>query len=770
MKKYNIMDSKTKIVLLAAFMLLMCSGKVYSQELHGYVFGIDADGKRSPLVSASVQWLGTTIGVLSNKEGEFKIKKTDESNKLVISYTGYNKDTIDIAKDQRIVEVELKSSLTTEEVEVYGDNMGTVISKADLANTQQITLSGLRKAACCNLSESFSTNASVDVEYSDAVSGAKQIQMLGLAGIYSQLLTEKVPAMRGIAQPFGMVYIPGPWMESIQISKGAASVITGYESITGQINVEYKKAQESEPLFASLFGDYFGRLEADLNTRYKFNDTMSTALFFHGNLQKLEIDQNGDSFLDQPLLSQVNLMNRWWYYDGELEMQLVGKVIYEDRKGGQKGFFPLNDSSLYGMNMTNKRYELWGQTGYIFPTEYYNSIGMIYSLSSHSVNSFFGRRDYEGKQNSAYVNLKYDVAIGDMLGFHNEEEEEAESETNSEEKETEHKLSLGLSYQYDDINESFAGNFQSRIESVPGMFAEYTLQNLLGFTLSGGVREDFHSLFGNFFTPRVHLKYEISPTAVVRASAGKGYRIPNIYAENVGAMASSRQFILEEAIEPEIAWNYGINSSIDFTIGSTYFTLNTELYRTDFDNQLIADMDQDVRSVHFYNLKGKSYSNSFQVDLSFKPVDNLDIVTAYRYNDVQMTINGKLDDKPMVSKHKYFINTAYSIGEGSWLIDATAVFNGKMRLPDTEMNPVEYRISSESKQFLMLNAQITKKIDNLSIFLGAENLTDYIQVNPIIAANDPFGKLSGTSYFDSSIIWAPIIGRVIYIGLRYEIK
>jgi outer membrane receptor for ferrienterochelin and colicins len=752
-----------KYILIVIFLILTTSIVGYAQELHGYVFGIDADGKKAPLMSATVQWLGTSTGTLSNMEGEFKIKKTDESNKLCISYTGYNKDTIAIAKDQMHVEIELKSTLTTEEVKVYGENPGTLISKSDLANTQKITLGGLRKAACCNLSESFSTNASVDVEYSDAVSGAKQIQMLGLAGIYSQLLTEKVPAMRGIAQPFGMVYIPGPWMQSIQISKGAASVITGYESITGQINVEYKKAQESEPFFASLYGDYFGRFEADMNTCYKFSDKIATALFLHGNLQRYEIDKNGDSFLDQPLLNQVNVMNRWWYHDGILESQLVGKVIYEDRKGGQKGYFPSQDTSLYGMEMTNRRYELWGKIGLIFPTEYYNSLAMIYSLSSHSVNSFFGRRDYDGKQNSGYINLMYDVALSDMLGFSGKGDDDGT-------KPTEHKLSLGLSYQYDDINESFAGNPQNRFESVPGMFAEYTLQDLWGFTLSGGVREDFHSLFGNFFTPRVHLKYEISPTAVIRASAGKGYRIPNIYAENVGAMASSRQFILEEAIKPEIAWNYGLNSSIDFTIGGTYFTLNTELYRTDFDNQLIADMDQDVRSVHFYNLKGKSYSNSFQVDLTFKPIDNLDIVTAYRYNDVQMTINGKLDEKPMVSKHKYFINTAYSIEDGSWLIDVTAVFNGKMRLPDTEMNPVEYRISTESKQFLMLNAQITKKIDNFSIFLGGENLTDYKQPNPIIAANDPFGKLSGTSYFDSSIIWAPIIGRVIYLGVRYEIK
>ncbi|MBI5325486.1 MAG: TonB-dependent receptor [Ignavibacteriae bacterium] len=735
----------------------------FAQQLHGYVFGIDAEGKKAPLVSATVQWLGTSTGVLSNKEGEFKIKKTDESSKLVISYTGYNKDTINIAKDQKHVEIELKSNLTTEEVKVYGENPGTLISKSDIVNTQQITLSGLRKAACCNLSESFSTNASVDVEYSDAVSGAKQIQMLGLAGIYSQLLTEKVPSMRGIAQPFGMVYIPGPWMQSIQISKGAASVITGYESITGQINVEYKKAQESEPFFASLFGDYFGRFEADMNTRYKFSDKTSTALFFHGNLQKMEIDGNKDSFLDQPLLSQVNLMNRWWYHDGDLEMQLVGKVIYEDRKGGQKGFFPLQDSSLYGMDMTNRRYEIWGKIGYIFPTVSYNSLAVIYSLNSHSVNSYFGRRNYDGKQNSAYINLMYDVALSDMFGF-------SGNEDLPDTKPIEHKLSLGFSYQYDDINETFAAIPLNRIESVPGMFAEYTLQNLWGFTLSGGVRQDFHNLFGNFFTPRVHLKYEISPTAVIRASAGKGYRIPNIYAENVGAMASSRQFILEESIKPEIAWNYGLNTSFDFTAGGTYFTFNMELYRTDFENQLIADMDQDVRSIHFYNLKGKSFSNSFQVDLTFKPFDKLDIVTAYRYNDVQMTINDKLDDKPMVSKHKYFINTAYTIGEGSWLIDATAVYNGKMRLPHTKMNPVEYRIAHESSPFLMLNAQITKKIDNLSIFLGAENLTDYKQTNPIIAANDPFGRLTGTSYFDSSIIWAPIIGRVIYIGVRYEIR
>ena len=752
------------IIILLVFQLFEMSS--YSQDLQGKVYGIDDDGKKEPLVGANIQWLGTSIGTISNKEAEFKIRKTADASQLIVSYTGFNKDTVLIDKNQYLVEVVLKSNLTTEEVKVYADNPGTLISKSDLGNTQEITLNGLRKNVCCNLSESFSTNASVDVEYSDAVSGAKQIQMLGLAGIYSQFMTEKVPAMRGIAHPFGMVYIPGQWMQSIQISKGAASVETGYESISGQINVEYKKPHDSEPFFASVFGDYFGRFEADMNSSYKFSDKLSSAMFFHGNLQKMEIDGNKDSFLDQPLLSQVNAMNRWWYSDSDLEVQLIAKVLFEERKGGQLGFFPVQDSSLYGMNMKNTRYEVWGKIGLIPQNESLSNLALIYSLNNHSVKSFFGKRNYGASQNSAYINLMYDIAVGDLISSHDEEDDNSLSV----EKETKHLLTLGLSYQYDDIKESFAGNSLSRIESVPGMFAEYTLQNLWGFTLSAGIREDFHNLFGNFFTPRIHLKYEVNPTAVIRASAGKGYRIPNIYAENIGAMASSRQFILEESIKPEIAWNYGINTSIDFTIGGIYFTLNSELYRTDFENQFMADMDRDVRSVHFYNLKGKSYSNSFQVDLTFKPIDNLDIVTAYRLNDVQITISDVMKEKPLVSKHKFFLNSSYSIDEGNWLFDATVVLNGKMRIPDTELNPEPYKLPSESKPYAMINAQVTKKFGSLSIFLGGENLTDYIQPNPIIAADDPFGKLTGTSYFDSSIIWAPILGRVIYLGVRYEIR
>jgi outer membrane receptor for ferrienterochelin and colicins len=754
---------KTKILYIIVMLFLFNSSNSFSEILKGKIFGIDENKQRLPLIGATIVWDGTKTGAISKEAGDFEIERVNKNKRLIVSYIGYGKDTIKVPVTKSYLEIELTSELSLEGVTVTG-RQGTVISKADIAKSEQITMHGLRKAACCNLGESFQTNASVDVEYTDAVSGAKQIQLLGLDGSYTQMMTEKTPNLRGIGAIYGLNYIPGPWMESIQISKGAASVSTGYESITGQINVEYKKPNTSEPLFINLFSNHMGRVEGDLNTKYEFNDELSTMLLLHGNQMGTQIDYNADKFLDVPMNNQVNVMNRWNYITDLIHIQAGAKALYEDRKGGQTRYFSEPDpSGLYGMKIHTERYEAFLKTGLIFEGETYKSLAMILSATNHKQNSFFGKSDYSGKQKSLYANLIYQFVLKTnhehmMMDNHENESLVADDE------ELNHNISLGLSWQFDEYDEIFRNDQLKRTENIPGLFTEYTLSGFYNLTIVGGLRVDFNNLYGTFITPRIHLRYEMDPSTIIRASAGKGYHTTNIFAENTGVMASSRQFVIEDKLKPEEAWNYGLNISRDFYIGDLAITFNAEYYRTDFLSQVIVDLDRDPGFAYFYNLDGKSYSNSFQFDLIFEPLYGLEVTTAYRLNDVKMTFDGKLEDKPLVNKHKGFLNLAYTTDDADWIFDLTIDINGGGRLPNTSNNPSEYRLEKNYPAYVLLHGQIEKDFDSFSLYIGAENITDYKQENPILAYNDPFGN-----YFDSSMIWAPVVGRIIYAGIRVNI-
>ncbi len=777
-----------KYIIISFSLIILSFYSAISANLEGKIVGLGAESDTTDLIGATVKWEETNVGTISEKDGEFTIPRNNGEVKLIVSYIGYGKDTVEIPLEQDYVKIQMASSLQTEEVKVYG-RQNVVISKSNIAKTESLTKSGLQKAACCSLGESFQTNASVDVEYSDAVSGAKKIMMLGLDGKYTQMLTEKVPNLRGIGSSYGLSYIPGQWMESIQISKGAASVQTGYESTTGQINVEFDKPLEGNRLFMNLFGNHLGRFDADITSAYKLNDKLGTVLFLHGNTMQTKLDENGDRFLDLPMNDQVNVMNRWTYKDEIFHSQLVVKGLYEDREGGQKRYFDDENDGYYGMNINTERYEAYWKNGIIFPGESFKSLALILSASDHKQKSFFGATDYTGEQSSLYANLIYQFKLGGEEIDHSMHEhkttmEEGESSASHEEHNIdmgdddnsmhaenktaapalEHDISLGLSWQFDEYKEIFNSDDIFRTENVPGFFAEYSLSNLYGLTLVGGFRMDFHNLYGTFYTPRLHVKYDYDPTTIIRASVGKGYRVAHIYSENIGLMASSREFVKREKLEPEEAWNFGLNLTKDLYIGDVAFTLMADYYRTEFVNKTVVDLDENPGYAYFYNLDGISYSNSFQIDLIFNPLDNLEATAAYRLNDAKTTYDGDLLQKPLVNKHKVFLNLAYTLSE-DWLFDFTVDFNGGGRLPNTSSNPAEYRLSDEYPAYALLHGQATKNFGDFSLYLGVENIGDFKQKEPILAYQNPFGE-----YFDSSIIWAPIVGRIVYAGMRMNLR
>ncbi len=727
-----------KILLILLFIPTILAGQ---KKLEGKIFDT-ADKDESGLPGANLVWAGTTVGTTTNAAGYFSIKRVKETDRLVISFVGYKTDTVSVNPDSDYFKHSLSQGKEIGEVFIYGRASGTYTDRIDPVLTVNITGAELCKAACCNLSESFETNASVDVNYSDASTGAKQIQLLGLAGTYTQILTENIPAVYGLNSAYGLNFIPGPWMESIQISKGTSSVRNGYESMAGQINVEYKKPRTSEKAYFNGFISDAGRQEANANASLLLNEHLSTMILAHGELQNSNNDHNHDGFRDEPDIRQYNLFNRWDYMTENFTVRAGFKALGEERIGGQFSYNPSDDDTWnngFGININTRRYEGFTKVGGVFGKEGSMTAGWIQNIAYHDQKSDFGTRSYDGIQKTYYSNLLYQWNPG--LSRHN--------------------IDAGFSYKYDLYDEKLGALILGRKESVPGVFAQYTYTDSAKMTFIAGIRTDFHNLYGTLVTPRVHLRYVINPVLTLRASAGKGYRSGNILAENSFLLASSREMIIEDDPDIEEAWNTGISLSANIPMAGKTLRLSGEVYRTNFINQIIIDMDASTDEVRFYNLDGKSYSNVIQFEASSTLFEGFDLLAAWRWNDVKMTIDGLLREKPLTGRYKGLLTASWLTHLRKWQFDYTFQLNGPGRVPSTLSNPEEYRRDETFDPYVIMNAQITRNFRKWNIYVGSENLTGFMQHHPIIASDDPFGE-----FFDSGLIWGPVHGRKIYAGIR----
>jgi len=724
---------------------------VKAQEVHisGNVNGTEVNGKKYPLPFASIFWENTETGTSTDENGNFYLAvKKPLPLKLIIRYVGFYSDTVEVLDTLKKLKIELKSQ-ELKPVEIKGRRQTTVVSTLKPINSELITEGELLKAACCNLSESFETNPSVNVSYNDAVTGSKEIQLLGLSGIYTQILAENIPTLRGLAIPYGLGYVPGPWMSSIQISKGAGSVANGYEAITGQLNVEFKKPEKTDPFYINLFFDNQGRMEFNNINNISLSKRWKYMLLTHADYIGKKSDHNEDGFLDQPLTKQINVYNRLFYNDGKkLEGQIGLKTIYEDRIGGQINFNKDTDKGTinsYGFGMVTKRAELYTKTGLIYPKTPFKSMGLQTSFTYHDQDAFFGLKKYSGTQKSTYFNYSYINIINT----------------------TDHHIKLGADFKWDQYAESYNDSAFNRIESVPGAFGEYTYggdSKKFGFII--GSRIDYHNLYGWLFTPRLHLKYNVSPELIIRLSGGRGYRSPNPFADNIGVMVSSKKLLVIEKSQLEDAWNAGANITSRFKLNRHEGSLAIDLYRTEFKHQLIIDQYSRSDAVLYYNLSGNSYANSFQTTLTYELIDRLDLKLAYKIDDVHtdlLTLPNQ--SKPLLARDKVLLNISYKTHKEFWIFDATIQWDGKKPLPATSTDSHHEDQLKYSPDYFMLQAQVTRVFKKWDIYLGGENLLNFTQHNPIISANDPF-----SSSFDASNIWGPIMGRKFYIGIRLSLK
>ena len=724
------------------------------KTINGIVIQENTKGKFEPLSNASIYWLGSKTGVVTDSIGVFSINMNAQSQRLVVSYTGFKADTISVvhATDLKIV---LASKGQLNEVTVFSRQLGSFIPYLNPIRTQVMTGTELLKAACCNLSESFETNPSVDVSYNDAVTGSKQIQLLGLSGNYTQLTVENLPGPRGLATPLGLNAIAGPWIESIQLTKGVGSVANGYESIAGQINVELKKPETAEKLLGNVYINDLGKTDLNLNLATKLNSNWSTGLLLHDNFLNNAVDMNNDGFKDLPTGNELSLVNRYKYDNSKGVLGQFGfKILNDNKLGGQINYDEVKDKytqNHYGLSINTQRYEFFGKMGYVFPQQKYKSIGLQIDATDFQQASYFGQTNYNAKQQSFYSNLIYQSIINSTI----------------------HKFRTGLSFQYDKYDENFNASNYGRKEIVPGAFFEYTFTPNDIFSAVLGLRGDHNNLYGSFLTPRLNARYEPIKGTVFRLSAGRGQRTANIFAENNSAFVSSRQISITPTamgaaygLLPEIAWNKGVSVDQKFTLFGNAATIGLDYFRNDFTNQVIVDLES-AKQLKFYNLKGESFSNSFQSEFNFIPFKKLDIRLAYRYFDVEQTYNGQLKSRPFISKNRAFLSIDYSTPD-EWKFNYTITYNGSKRIVNNIDYPTFAALPTTSPSYYLMNAQISKtfgKKHPMDMYVGAENITNFFQANTIAYADQPFSP-----YFDASMIWGPTTGRMFYMGWRIKIK
>lgn len=609
----------------------------------------------------------------------------------------------------------------------------------------------LFRAACCNLGESFVNNPSVDVNYSDATTGAKQIRLLGLSGIYVQMLTENLPNFRGAAAPYALGYVPGAWMKSIQVSKGTASVKNGYEAMTGQINVQYLQPEDDDGVGINLYGNTQSRFEANLDGNVHITPKLSTEFLGHFENKWGTHDENDDTFQDSPNVRQYNFQNRWDYLGDTYIFHGGLSAMTEQRDGGQTSHHHHGDLPLYQIGISTDRYEGYMKHAFVLDPEHGTNIALMTSASMHLMDANYGHRLYSVNEKNAYAQLMFETKVAKI-----------------------HELAFGASFNHDYFGQNYRlvqsndGNLTSDTEkeNVVGGYAQYTLNLNSKFIAMAGLRLDHSSRYGNFLTPRFHLKWQLSDIVSLRASAGKGYRSPHALAENNYLLGSGRTLVIEKP-EQEEAWNLGTSIGLNIPLWGKTLTLNAEYFYTKFHQQYVIDYDRSHERLYLENLRGHSYSHVFQIDGSLEPLRGLTLTAAYRRNIVRAGYGeeGKTMDKPLQSRYKGLLTASYKTHMGIWQFDATLQMNGGGRMPAPyTLADGTQSWSPSFKGYEQLSLQVTRWFPHFSVYIGGENLTNFRQKHPVIGYSDPWGK-----DFDSTLVWGPVHGAMAYIGIRYNL-
>ena len=786
---------KNRIIILVACLMLLPLSAMAQRVVTGTV--VDANTEQ-PLIGASLYWKNTTAGATTSVDGTFSIRRVSGFETLVVDYLGYDVVEIEMAdKNENTVTIKLTpSAVDIDEVVIEGQQRGNYAKQGGITRQEQISFAGLCKMACCSLAESFENSASVTVGYSDAISGARQIKMLGLAGTYTQILDENRPIMQGAGATYGLSYTPGMWLNSIQVSKGVASVTAGHEAITGQINLEHRKPTDDERFFLNLYFDSELRPEINVSSAIPLtpDKSLSTVIMAHGSLDTASHDMNEDGFSDMPKSNQINVANKWlWQNAGGVQVRWGWKVVNENRLGGQMGYKKdlyeemVNnlESNLYGSAIHNRNINAYLKAG--IPVGYertftgdpadavQNNVAMVFDYDNYMTDSYFGRSNIDVKENTFRFNVTYAHYFTQRSS-----------------------LNAGASFYARMMNDQYS-HFGSRDEKnniwnldnnsmlmEPGVFAEYTYQIEEKFSLVAGLRGDYAMVGDNYYipnakndfivTPRAHIRWSITPRTTLRASAGMGSRRQNLVTDNIWMMTTSREIFNLDGLNDDMEKALTVGGSLSQTFklaGDDMATISFDYFRSQFFNTMVFDQETTNNDILIYNSKGKSFTDNYQVDFNWTPFRGFDLFATFRYTNAMITLERDdeqvLVERPLTSRYKGLINIQYAVGR--WVFDATAQLNGPVRLPELDGDLVKAQENPNlSPIYPMFFAQVSYKMSNLTLYAGCENIANYMQGHnghgqaPILGGDYPYNP-----GFNSSAVWGPLMGRKFYIGLRLNI-
>ncbi len=773
----------------SAIILFVCiAASAYAQDITGTV----TDTENNPMPGASVYWADTNVGTAASIDGKFRLHRVKGYDTLVASFLGYENDTLHVDDTMSQVRLKLRQGVALETVVVEGNLGGNYIRHDGILKGETISFAGLCKMACCNLAESFENSASVTVGYSDAISGARQIKMLGLAGTYTQILDENRAIMRGLSAPYGLSYTPGMWLNSIQVSKGISSVTAGHEAITGQINLEHRKPTDDERLFLNLYFDSELKPEVNLSSAIPVtkDKRLSTVILAHGSMDTKSYDHNHDGFRDLPLSRQFDIANRWLYQaDNGMQVRWGVKYINDYRLGGQMNYRKkmkdemlhwidesqpdhYNHNRPYGSEVKNEEVNAYFKLGMpvgksVFDKdeqdEMRSNFAMVIDFDHFNEDAYFGAfNDYGGRQNMINANAMYVHYFTYRSS-----------------------LISGISASSRWVNEDLffrnltsptryeASMISHRNESEVGAYTEYTYSIKDKLSVVAGLRYDYNFYFRkHLITPRAHVKWNITPTTVFRASAGLGYRPTDVITDNIGILATGRYIMFRngykhyfDRMEEALTAGGSLTQTIS-TINHNDMTISFDYFRTQLFHSVIADQEYSAYDIHIYDTNGKSFTNSYQVDLTWTPIERFDIFATFRYTDSKYTIDRPdgtraLVERPLVSRFKTLLNLQYATRMRKWTFDVTAQLNGRSRIPTQTGNLAD---SEYSPIYPMFYAQVSRRIKHWDIYVGCENIGNYKQKHPILNADNPYSP-----DFNSSLIWGPLMGRKFYIGVRFNL-
>lgn len=728
---------------------------VFAQDpiaIKGFVRGESSGSRLQPLKSATVVAIPGNKGTLTDSVGFFSMVVPVEAEIIEVRYPGFKPDTLALAENVLLQAVLVP--LVQEDLNFRGDSVliesqkeSTTVNPFAPQLAENLGKDELLKAACCNLGESFETNAAVDVHFEDALTGTRQIQLLGLSGPYTQMTLESMPGIRGLSTGIGLDLIPGPWIESIQIARGAGSVANGYESIAGQINIEMVKPESGNRLYVNGYGNLTGRTELNINTSHKLGKKVGTSLLVHGSARPNQVDRNNDSFLDMPQTQQLNVLNRWYFSNlKDWRGQVGAQLLTEERNTGQLDETP----NRVRLDMNTFQFKTWAKAGWVNPTRAGESWGFQFLSQVTDLNrqTNLTFQEYDARHLTYYANAIYQNYLVNPN----------------------HKIRLGGSYRYELYREFFFNQDFFRLESVGGLFAEYTFSQSDRFRLVAGIRGDSHNLWDLFFTPRLHMLFRPDDKTAIRLSGGRGLRTSSIFMENFGSFVNNRNLVIRGErdlpaydLPPEIAWNTGANISRDFKLRLRPAQIRAEYFYTYFETLIAVDREN-ARAVTFYPVEnGGAFAHSLLVEGKVNINRRFDVKAAYKWQRTMIAYNRGLLIRPFLPEHRAFVNASYKT-RSDWAFDGTFQFIGSQRIPSTEANPETLQLDEMSPAFVQLHAQVSKKLrDGFEVYLGGENLLNFRQDDPVLSTENP-------AFFDASLIWGPVFGNMFYVGFRWTVK